>query len=124
MLSSIDPRAKLSERNFLALHHWRRVLERSRAPLPELIGSFLGMESGETRPDEALRRRRLMATQTVQQVVDYLKTHPDVARKAKEYFKAHPEDVKAALKEVAEERGWDLSSIDTSALKAEIGKIN
>ena len=66
-----------------------------------------------------------MATQqTVQQVVEYLKTHPDVARKAKEYFKAHPEDAKAALKEVAEERGWDLSNIDTSALKAELGKIN
>jgi tagatose-1,6-bisphosphate aldolase len=65
-----------------------------------------------------------MATQTVQQVVDYLKAHPDVAKKAKDYFKAHPEDVKAALKEVAEERGWDLSNIDTTALKAEIGKIN
>ena len=66
-----------------------------------------------------------MATQqTVQQVVEYLKTHPDVAKKAKEYIKAHPEDAKAALKEVAEERGWDLSNIDTSALKAELGKIN
>ena len=65
-----------------------------------------------------------MATQTVQQVVEYLKAHPDVAKKARDYFKEHPEDVKAALKEVAEERGWDLSSIDTSALKAEIGKIN
>jgi hypothetical protein len=83
------------------------------------------MESGETGPDEPLQRRRLMATQqTVQQVVEYLKTHPDVAKKAKEYFKAHPEDAKAALREVAEERGWDLSSIDTSALKAELGKIN
>jgi hypothetical protein len=83
------------------------------------------MESGETRPDEPLQRRRLMATQqTVQQVVDYLKAHPDVARKAKDYFKAHPEDAKAALKDLAEERGWDLSSIDTSALKAELGKIN
>lgn len=65
-----------------------------------------------------------MATQTVQQVVEYLKAHPDVAKKAKEYFKAHPDDVKAALKEIAQERGWDLSSIDTSALKAEFGKIN
>ena len=65
-----------------------------------------------------------MATQTVQQVVEYLKAHPEVAKKAKEYFKAHPEDVKTALKEVAEERGWDLSNIDTTALKAEIGKIN
>jgi hypothetical protein len=66
-----------------------------------------------------------MATQqTVQQVVDYLKSHPDVAKKAKDYFKAHPEDAKAALKDLAEERGWDLSNIDTSALKAELGKIN
>jgi hypothetical protein len=65
-----------------------------------------------------------MMTQSVQQVVEYLKSHPDVARKAKEYFKAHPDDVKAALKEVAEERGWDLSSIDTNALKAELVKIN
>jgi hypothetical protein len=47
-----------------------------------------------------------------------------VAKKAKDYFKAHPEDAKAALKDLAEERGWDLSSIDTSALKAELGKIN
>jgi len=66
-----------------------------------------------------------MATQqTVQQVVDYLKSHPEVAKKAKDYFKAHPEDAKAALKDLAEERGWDLSSIDTRALKAELGKIN
>jgi hypothetical protein len=66
-----------------------------------------------------------MATQqTVQQVVDYLRSHPEVAKKAKDYFKAHPEDAKAALKDLAEERGWDLSNIDTSALKAELGKIN
>jgi hypothetical protein len=66
-----------------------------------------------------------MATQqTVQQVVEYLKSHPDVAKKARDYFKAHPEDAKAALKDLAEERGWDLSNIDTSALKAELGKIN
>jgi tagatose-1,6-bisphosphate aldolase len=64
-----------------------------------------------------------MATQTVQQVVDYLKANPDVARKALDYVKAHPDEVKEALKEVAEERGWDLSKIDTAALKAEIGKI-
>jgi len=66
----------------------------------------------------------MATTQTVQQVVDYLKAHPDVARKAREYIKAHPDEVKAALREVAEERGWDLSSIDVSALKAEISKIN
>jgi len=66
-----------------------------------------------------------MATQqTVQQVVEYLKSHPEVAKKAKDYFKAHPEDAKAALRDLAEERGWDLSNIDTSALKAELGKIN
>ena len=35
-----------------------------------------------------------METQTVQQVVEYLKTHPDVARKAMDFFKAHPDDVK------------------------------
>jgi hypothetical protein len=66
----------------------------------------------------------MATTQTVQQVVDYLKAHPDVAKKARDYIKAHPDEVKAALKEVAEERGWDLSSIDVSALKAEISKIN
>ena len=64
-----------------------------------------------------------MPAQTVQQVVDFLKTHPEVAQKAKDYIKAHPEEVKEALKDVAEQRGWDLSMIDTSALKAEIAKI-
>jgi tagatose-1,6-bisphosphate aldolase len=64
-----------------------------------------------------------MAAQTVQQVVDFLKTHPEVAQKAKDYIKAHPEEVKEALRDVAEQRGWDLSMIDTSALKAEIAKI-
>lgn len=64
-----------------------------------------------------------METQTVQQVVDYLKTHPDVAMKAKSFFMAHPGDVKGALSQVAEERGWDLSKIDAAALKAEIGKL-
>ena len=63
-----------------------------------------------------------METQTVQQVVEYLKTHPDVARKAMDFFKAHPDDVKGALSKIAEERGWDLSKIDTNALKTEIGK--
>jgi tagatose-1,6-bisphosphate aldolase len=64
-----------------------------------------------------------MAAQTVQQVVDFLKTHPEVAQKGKDYIKAHPEEVKEALRDVAEQRGWDLSMIDTSALKAEIAKI-
>ena len=64
-----------------------------------------------------------MAAQTVQQVVDFLKSHPEAAQKAKDYIKAHPQEVKEALKDLAEERGWDLSMIDTSALKAEIAKI-
>jgi len=64
-----------------------------------------------------------MATQTVQQVVDYLKAHPDVARKAMDYVKSHPGDVKNALKEVATERGWDLSKIDTAAITKELGNI-
>ena len=37
---------------------------------------------------------------------------------------AHPDDVKGALRAVAEERGWDLSKIDTTALKAEIGRLS
>jgi uncharacterized protein (DUF433 family) len=45
---------------------------------------------------------------TVQQIVEYLKAHPDVAKKAMDYIRAHPDDVKAAVKEVAEQRGWDL----------------
>ena len=65
-----------------------------------------------------------MERQTVQQVVDYLRTHPDVAKKALDFFKAHPDDVKGALSQVAQDRGWDLSSIDTAALKAEIGKLS
>ncbi len=65
-----------------------------------------------------------MEMQTVQQVVDYLKTHPDVAKKAVEFYRAHPDDVKGALKAVADERGWDLSKIDTAALKAEIGRLS
>ena len=61
--------------------------------------------------------------ETVQQVVDYLREHPEVAQKARDYVKAHPDEVKAALKEVATERGWDLSKIDATLLKTEIGKI-
>jgi hypothetical protein len=64
-----------------------------------------------------------MMAEMVQQVVDYLKEHPEVAQKAKEYITAHPDDVKTALKEVAAERGWDLSKVDTALLKAELGKI-
>jgi hypothetical protein len=65
----------------------------------------------------------MAGTQTVQQVVEFLKANPEVARKAKEYIKSHPDDVKAALKDVAERRGWDLSTIDATALKNELGKI-
>jgi hypothetical protein len=79
------------------------------------------MESGEAKRHA---RRRIMERQTVQQVVDYLKTHPDVAKRALDFFREHPDDVKGALKQVAEERGWDLSTIDTTALKAEIRKLS
>jgi hypothetical protein len=65
-----------------------------------------------------------MERQSVQQVVDFLKTHPDIAKKALDFYKAHPDDVKGALTQVAKERGWDLSSIDTAALKAELGKLS
>ena len=59
----------------------------------------------------------------IQKIVDYLKANPDVARKARDYVKAHPDDVKAALKEIAEQRGWDLSKIDATALKTELSKM-
>ena len=65
-----------------------------------------------------------MATQTVQQVVEFLKANPEIAKRARDYVMAHPEDVKMALKDLAEERGWDLSKIDTAALKAELSKIH
>lgn len=64
-----------------------------------------------------------MATQTVQQVVDYLKANPEVAQKAMDYVKAHPGDVKAALQDLAKQRGWDLSQIDTTALTRELNNI-
>lgn len=64
-----------------------------------------------------------MATGMTQQVVDYLKSHPDVAQKALDYVKSHPGDVKNALKDLANERGWDLSQIDTTALTKELGNI-
>jgi len=64
-----------------------------------------------------------MATGTTQQIVDYLKSHPDLARKAMDYVKSHPGDVKSALKDVATERGWDLSQIDTAALTKELSNI-
>jgi hypothetical protein len=64
-----------------------------------------------------------MATQTVQQVIEYLKSHPDVARKAMDYVKTHPGDFRTALKDVATERGWDLSQIDSAALTKELSNI-
>jgi len=63
-----------------------------------------------------------MATQ-IQQVVDYLKAHPDVAQKAMDYVNSHPGDFKTALKDVATQRGWDLSQLDTATLTKELGKI-
>jgi hypothetical protein len=74
--------------------------------------------------DEANKEDVKMATQqTVQQVMDYLKSHPEVAKRAADYMRSHPDEVKEALRDVADERGWDLSKIDTAALKAEISKI-
>ena len=64
-----------------------------------------------------------MANQT-QQVVDYLKAHPDVARMAMDYVKSHPGDFKTALKDLATQRGWDLSQIDTTTLTKELGNID
>lgn len=64
-----------------------------------------------------------MATQTVQQVIEYLKSHPDVAKKAMDYVKTHPGDYRNALKDVATERGWDLSQIDSATLTKELGNI-
>ena len=63
-----------------------------------------------------------MATQT-QQVVEYLKAHPELAQKAMDYVKSHPGDVKTALRDLASERGWDLSQIDTTTLTKELGNI-
>jgi hypothetical protein len=60
---------------------------------------------------------------TTQQVVDYLKAHPDIAQKAMDFVKSHPGDVKNALKEVASERGWDLSQIDMPTLAKELGNM-
>lgn len=65
-----------------------------------------------------------MATQqTVQQVMEYLKTHPEVAQRAADFIRSHPDDVRGALKDIADERGWDLSKIDTGALKTELSKM-
>ena len=63
-----------------------------------------------------------MANQT-QQVVDFLKQHPDEAQRAMEYMKSHPGDFKTALKDLAKQRGWDLSEIDTATVTRELGNI-
>jgi len=72
--------------------------------------------------ERSLIKEQIMATQT-QQVVDFLKAHPDMARKAMDYVKSHPGDVKTALKDLATQRGWDLSQIDTAAITKELGNI-
>ncbi len=59
----------------------------------------------------------------IQQILDYLRENPDVAKKARDYVMTHPGQIKEALKEIAEKRGWDLSKIDLTALKAEFGKL-
>jgi len=64
-----------------------------------------------------------MATGTTQQVVEYLKAHPDIAKKAMEYVKTNPGDAKNALKDIASQRGWDLSQIDMSTLTKELSNI-
>ena len=64
-----------------------------------------------------------MAGEMIHSIVEYLKANPEVARKAREYVKTHPDDIRTALKEVAERRGWDLSQIDTTTLKNELYKI-
>ncbi|MFO7306246.1 MAG: hypothetical protein C0P74_012075 [Gammaproteobacteria bacterium] len=64
-----------------------------------------------------------MATQTVQQVVDYFRSHPDVAKKAAQFINTNPEQVKEVLRDAADERGWDLSRLDMAELKAELSKF-
>jgi hypothetical protein len=88
----------------------------SRAGPSARLGS--AVRSGE----RSLIKEQIMATQT-QQVVEYLKTHPDLARKAMDYVKSHPGDYKNALKDIAAQRGWDLSQIDTATLTKELGNI-
>jgi hypothetical protein len=60
---------------------------------------------------------------TTQQVVHYLKAHPDVAKKAMDFVTSHPGDIKSAIEGLATERGWDLSQIDMPALAKEPGNI-
>jgi hypothetical protein len=72
--------------------------------------------------ERSLIKEQIMANQT-QQVVEYLKAHPDVAERAMDYMKSHPGDFKTALKDLANQRGWDLSQIDTATLTKELGNI-
>jgi hypothetical protein len=64
-----------------------------------------------------------MQGEMIQQIVQYLRDNPDAAKRARDYVKTHPDDVKAAFREVAEKRGWDLSKIDTTQLKNEVTRI-
>ena len=59
----------------------------------------------------------------VQEVVEYFKTHPEDVKRAKDSMMTHPGDFKAALKDIAAERNWDLTNIDNNALKMELGKL-
>jgi hypothetical protein len=40
-----------------------------------------------------------------------------------DYVKSHPGDFKTALKDLATQRGWDLSQLDTTTLTKELGNI-
>lgn len=64
-----------------------------------------------------------MATQQVQQVIDYLKSHPEMAKRAAQFAKTNPDQMKEALRDAAQERGWDLSRIDMTELKSELSKL-
>jgi hypothetical protein len=87
------------------------------------IGAVCGASVDSLGGAESSSWRSIMATGVTQQVVDYLKSHPDVAKKAMDYVKSHPGDMKNALKDVADQCGWDLSQVDTTALTQELGKF-
>src|SRR4026209_1705658 len=101
-----------------------RLRPRSTGARMAFGGSFSASRRWSLERRSGTPRRQSMERQSVQQVVDYLKTHPDIAKKALDFFRAHPDDVKGALRQVAQDRGWDLSNIDTAALKAEFGKLS
>ena len=58
-----------------------------------------------------------MAGETLQNIMAYLKANPEAARRAREFVRTHPDEVKTTLKDIAEKRGWDLSQVDTTALE-------